>query len=259
MEAAAPEEAHPLVRSLAAFNARMSQAFLGGPRLLKLSWVINAQKGGTLLFIGVLMLGYRNDSTAAWVYLALHGTYGLCWLLKHLAFRDPRWDVRVTLGGAFVSFALVLGLYWVFPWLLISDVLGPRPEPSNALLALCIALHTLGVVVMMSADSQKHFTLRYRKGLVEDGMFRHSRNPNYLGEMMLYGAYALLVRHWIPWLILAWVWGEVFLINMLMKDSSLSRHPGWQEYKARTGLLLPWPLLLGRARRPTAASGPSAG
>jgi len=228
-----------VVKSWSAFTRLMSQDFLGGPKVLKLAWVINFQKGGTLLFIGALMLWYQNYSTAAWVYLALHGTYGLCWLLKDAVFPDPAWQVRVTLGGAVMAFALVLGLYWVFPWLLISPVLGPRPGPSNALLACCIGLHTLGVVIMMTADCQKYFVLRYRKGLIEDGMFRYVRNPNYLGEMMLYGAYALLVGHWIPWLILAWVWGFFFLPNMLLKDASLSRHPGWARYKARSGLLLP--------------------
>jgi len=229
----------PIVKSWSAFTHSMSQDFLGGPRVLKLAWVINFQKGGTLLFIGALMLWYQNFSTAAWVYLALHGTYGLCWVLKDSVFPDPAWQVRVTFGGAFMAFALVLGLYWLFPWLLISPVLGPRAAPSGALLALCIGLHTLGCVIMMSADCQKYFTLKYRKGLIEDGMFRYVRNPNYLGEMMLYGAYALLVGHWIPWAVLGWVWGFFFLPNMLLKDASLSRHPGWARYKARTGLLLP--------------------
>ena len=228
-----------VVKSWSAFTQFMSQQFLGGPRVLKLAWVINFQKGGTLLFIGALMLWYQNFSAAAWVYLALHGSYGLCWVLKDSVFPDPAWQVRVTFGGAFMAFALVLGLYWLFPWLLISPVLGPRAAPSHALLALCIGLHTLGVVIMMSADCQKYYTLKYRKGLIEDGMFRHVRNPNYLGEMMLYGSYALLVGHWIPWLVLGWVWGCFFLPNMLLKDVSLSRHPGWARYKARTGLVLP--------------------
>jgi protein-S-isoprenylcysteine O-methyltransferase Ste14 len=227
------------VKSWSAFTHFMSEDFLGGPKVLKLAWVINFQKGGTLLFIGALMLWYQNFSTVAWVYLALHGSYGVCWLLKHFVFPDPGWEVRVTFGGALMSFALVLALYWVFPWLLISNVLGPRTAASNALLAFCIALHSLGVVLMMSADCQKYFTLRARKGLIDDGFFRYVRNPNYLGEMMVYGSYALLVGHWIPWLILGWVWLGFFLPNMLLKDASMSRHAGWAAYKARTGLLLP--------------------
>ncbi|MFC1706959.1 DUF1295 domain-containing protein [Planctomycetota bacterium] len=240
METPTGQQPPAIFSKLRRMNEYLSHDFLGGPRLLKLSWVINLQKGGTLAFVFLLMALYDNYSVAAWVYLALHGTYGLCWLLKHLAFRDPSWEVRVTFGGALNAWLLVLGPYWVAPFLLISSVLGPGyPDPSPALISLTIGLHTLGVVVMMASDCQKHFTLRQKRGLITDGMFRYVRHPNYLGEMMLYAAYALLVQHWIPWAILAWVWGNVFLTNMVMKEASLSRYPEWADYKARTGMLLP--------------------
>lgn len=235
-----PPGAHPLVQTMRRINNYLSQDFLGGPRLLKMAWVINFQKGGTLFYVALLMLWFQNDSTAAWVYLALHGSYGLCWLIKHFAFPDASWEKRVTLGGGLLAFLFVLCPYWVFPYLLISGVLGPsHPAPSNALLAFCIGLHTVGVVIMMAADSQKYYMLKYRGGLIEEGMFKYIRHPNYLGEMMLYAAYALLVQHWIPWLILAWVWIGIFLVNVLMKEASLARYPEWPAYKARTGLLLP--------------------
>lgn len=243
------------VTGMARLTRYLSQDLGGGPRPLRLSWVINFQKGGTLLYVALLMWVYGNGTTEAWVYLALHGSYGLCWLLKHAAFRDPRWDVRVTLGGAFLSFALVLGLYWVLPFLLISDVLQPRLPASNPLLGAAIFIHTLGVALMMSADAQRHFTLRVRSGLMTDGLFRYVRRPNYLGEMMVYGSYALLVRHWIAWAILAWVWLGLFVPNMLMTDASLSRHPGWAAYRARTRLL--WPRLWGRRGRGGEGGAPS--
>ncbi len=217
----------------------LSQDFLGGPRRLRLAWVINAQKGGTLVFVGALMVAYDNTSTEAWIYLALHGSYGIAWILKDLCFPDPRWRVRVTLGGAFMSFALVLGLYWVFPVLIISDALQPRSVAGPALLGSAIAIHTLGLFLMVGADAQRHFTLKNRTGLITDGFFRYVRRPNYLGEMMVYAAYALMVRHWVAWAILAWVWGMIFLPNMVLTDASLARHDGWSAYKARTGLLLP--------------------
>jgi protein-S-isoprenylcysteine O-methyltransferase Ste14 len=226
-------------RWLGRFAQTMSQDFLGGPRPLRLSTVINLQKGGTALFVGALMLAYRNGSIEAWVYLALHGSYGLAWIMKHLAFRDRRFDAPVTVGGAVMTVALVLGPYWLAPWLLVSGVLGPRPEAGAPLLGAAIALHTLGLAAMLGADAQKRFQLEAGPRLLTGGMFARTRNPNYLGEMMVYGAYALLVRHWLPWLVLGWVWGAVFVPNMLLKDASLSRYPGWDAYRAATGLLFP--------------------
>lgn len=223
----------------AALNRHLSEDFLGGPRLLKLNWVINFQKGGTAPFVLALMALYGNGSTDAWTYLALHGSYGILWLVKDVVFPDPNWRKRVTFGGGFMAFAMVLGPYWSFPFLLVSNVLGPRPPASPALLSAAVAAHTLGVALMFGSDAQKFFTLKQTRGLITTGFFERVRHPNYLGEMMLYGAYALLVRHWLPWVVLGFVWLQVFLPNMKLKEASMSRYPEWDAYVARTGLLLP--------------------
>ena len=92
---------------------------------------------------------------------------------------------------------------------------------------------------MVVADAQKFFTLRVRPGLITDGVYRYIRHPNYLGEMMIYGSFALVAWHWIPAVVLLWVWGGVFAVNMVMKEASLARHAGWAAYRARTWWLIP--------------------
>ncbi len=235
-------QAPALFRFLRKMNNYLGLDFLGGPRVLKAAWVINLQKGGTLPFVLLLMVLSDNFSVAAWVYLGLHGSYGLLWLLKHFAFPDPAWEQKVTFGAAINMWLFVLGLYWVAPVLLITDVLGAdRPQPPVWLLSVAIVLYAVGVVLMMASDCQKYFVLKAKPGLITDGMFRYVRHPNYLGEMMLYGSFALIVQHWLPWAILAWVWGNFFLTNMVMKEASMSRYPEWAAYKARAGMLLPKP------------------
>jgi len=81
------------------FTNFMTERFLGGPQILKMAWVINFQKTGTFFFILLLMNYYQNFSVAASVYLALHGMYGFCWMLKHFAFPDRSWEKKVTIGG----------------------------------------------------------------------------------------------------------------------------------------------------------------
>ncbi|MGB1142718.1 MAG: methyltransferase family protein, partial [Halioglobus sp.] len=206
----------------------------------KFAWVINFQKAGTFVFLGLLMAWYGNTSMAAWVYLALHGSYGLIWVMKDVAFPDPNWQTRITIGGGINAFLGVLGWYWVFGWLLISGTAQPvYPLPEPYWFMLCITLHTLGCAIMIAADAQKYFTLKFQRGLITTGMFRHVRHPNYLGEMMIYGSYALMVWHWLPPLVLAWVWGGLFAVNMTLKEASMSRYPEWAAYRARTGWLLP--------------------
>ncbi|MDH4016943.1 MAG: DUF1295 domain-containing protein [Actinomycetota bacterium] len=220
----------------------LSEDVLGGPRVLKMNWVINFQKGGTLPFMLALMALTDTWTVTAWTYLAMHGSYGLIWLLKDAVMPDKRWQTRITFGGAFMTFALVLGPYWLAPILLVAD---DTQQPSW-LLAVAIIAYALGVVTMMASDAQKHYTLQNRRGLITTGWFARVRHPNYLGEMVLYASFALVAGHWIPWLVLLWVWLALFLPNMLGKEASMSRYPQWAAYKARTGMLLP------RLRRPAA-------
>jgi protein-S-isoprenylcysteine O-methyltransferase Ste14 len=214
--------------------------FAGGPRPWKFAWVINFQKCGTFFFLGLLMWYYQNFSTTAWVYLALQGSYGLCWFIKDIAFPDPAWQKRITIIGGINAFLGVLGWYWLFGWLLISGVsTADYPLSDGAWYALCISLCITGSVLMIAADAQKYFTLRLQRALITDGVHRYIRHPNYLGEMMIYLGFALMVWHWLPFLVLAWVWGGLFAVNMLMKEASMSRYPGWAGYRKRSWWLLP--------------------
>ena len=226
---------HPLAARWLRVRTHLSEDVFGGPRVLKFAWVINAQKGGTLLYVLALMAMFDVWSTTAWTYAALHGSYGLVWLLKDRVFPDPNWEVRVTFGGALTSWALVLGPYWIAPTLLVVQ----RHEASAATLGAATLLYVVGVVVMVGADAQKYFVLKAKKGLITDGFFSRVRHPNYTGEMMLYASFAVVAGHWAPWLVLAFVWSLVFVPNILRKEASMARHPGWAAYKARSGLLLP--------------------
>jgi protein-S-isoprenylcysteine O-methyltransferase Ste14 len=216
-------------------QGHLGSDFLGGPKVLTLAWPINLQKGGTLPFVLALMLAYDNFSPTAWTYAALHGSYGLIWLLKDLVMPDPGWHRKVTVGSALNAWLLVLMPYWLAPVLLVTR----RHEASTVTLFAATALYAIGVVLMMGSDAQKYFTLKARPGLITDGFFARVRHPNYLGEMLLYASFAMLAGHWAPWAVLAWVWLGLFLPNMLRKEQRMSRHPGWAAYKARTGFLLP--------------------
>ena len=219
----------------------LSRDFLGGPRICKFAWVINFQKTGTFFFLGLLMILYGQTATASWVYLALHGTYGLVWFLKDMAFPDPAWQHRIKIGGAINSFLFVLGPYWLFGWLLISGTSQANyPLPDDAWFALCISLCMFGSALMIAADAQKYFTLRLKKGLIQDGVHTYIRHPNYLGEIMIYASFALMAWHWLPVVVLAWVWGGVFAVNMVLKEASLSRHEGWSAYKRKSWWLIPF-------------------
>jgi protein-S-isoprenylcysteine O-methyltransferase Ste14 len=228
-----------LVEAFNSFNTYMGSDLFGGRKKLKPSWVINSHKILTPFVVLGLMVGYQNFSSAAWLYLSLHGSYCVCWLLKHLAFRDPKWETKVTLGGAIFTF-IILATYWLAPFLLISGLFYTEPRVlPNWVIATSVALVVIGTTLMIASDCQKRYTLTHRPGLITDGLFSVVRHPNYLGEMMVYSGFALTVGLIWPWLVLAYLWFTFFLVNMYMIEVSLSRYPEWRGYKARTGMILP--------------------
>jgi len=86
--------------------------------------------------------------------------------------------------------------------------------------------------------AQKYFVLQVRKRLIEDGLFARTRNPNYLGELLIHSGCVLASWHGEAGLVLAG-WFLYFVRNMRRKDNSVSRHPEFAAYKHRTGILFP--------------------
>lgn len=217
-----------------------------------LNRVIDLHKGLTGPLVFALMAAFGVWTTPAWIYLALHGSYGVAWVLKDVTLPDRKWQRRVTWPAAAAAW-IFLTHYWVAPALLILASagvleLGAWSPASGPVLAAAVAVYAIGLVLMLGADVQKNLTLALRErdggaggGLIQSGFFARARHPNYLGEMMVYAAFALVVDHWIPWIILLAVWVLVFIPNMLAIEASVSRHPGYEAWRRRTGFLLPKP------------------
>ena len=199
------------------------------------NWVINCQKGLTGIWVLSLMYYFGNFTSTPYIYLSLHGVYGILWLIKDHVFPDINYKKNISLPSAALCVTTVLGPYWVSPYLIIKDFVQASPEK----MCFCISLHTFGCVIMMAADTQKYFVLKESKKLIQDGWFSSSRNINYLGEMMIYLSYACLGESWIPYCILGYIWTFLFLPNMIHKDMRAFKKPGGPEYQKRTNLLFP--------------------
>ena len=201
---------------------------------MKFKHSINLHKGTTFLFVLGLMLWYQNFTIGPWIYLALHGTYGMMWLIKDHIYPDKQWEEEMSIPMGIFAF-VVLGLYWVAPFILVSS----GSEPSPPLIAAAVSTNLFGVLLHFSSDAQKYYTLKYKSGLITEGFFARCRNTNYLGEILIYTGFAMLAQHWLPFAILGFFASIVFIPNMLKKDKSLSRYPEFEEYKANSGLILP--------------------
>ncbi len=201
---------------------------------MKFNQIINLHKGLTVFVVAGLMMFYKNYSIAAWVYLSLHGTYGILWLLKEKIFPDPYFKEKINFITSITGF-IFLGSYWIAPFILISS----QKSVSYPIIAASISINIIGVFLHFASDAQKYFTLKIKKDLIKDGFFTNIRNTNYLGEILIYLSFAILSVSFIPFAILALFFFVVFLPRMLKKDKSLTKYASFAEYKQISGLLLP--------------------
>lgn len=202
----------------------------------KLSFFANLHKCTMLLYMLGLMIYFKNYSIGCWVYAALHGSYGFLWNLKTLAFPDQKHQELMSVGSLIPLFCVIIP-YWSIPYMMASGY--SEQNPSHERIFWSVLLYVLGAACMMISDAQKYFCLRLKKGLIDYGMFAYTRNPNYLGEMTLYGTFALISNRWEPWIILVSVWSFVFSLMIIMKEISFRKKEGWEEYKKRSYIILP--------------------
>lgn len=201
---------------------------------MKFAHPINLHKGMTAFVVLGLMAIYQDDSLGAWVYLALHGSYGFLWLLKDRLYPDSRWQEKVSVPFGLLIF-IALGLYWLAPFILISQ----HRVPPDGIIAGAVALNMFGAVLHFGSDAQKYFTLKYKPGLITEGFFTRCRNTNYLGEVMIYTGFAMLSMSWIGYIGIGLFFSVVFIPGMLRKDKSLERYLAFSTYKKHSGLFFP--------------------
>ena len=198
---------------------------------------IDSHKGATALAVLAMMAIYgRWDNPTAWVYLALHGTYGFLWILKSRIYPDKQWEARAGIFRGLYTWG-GLTLYWIAPLLIVSQDL----RAPSWLLCLALASYATGLFLHFSSDMQKHVALRLNPGhLITDGLFARVRNPNYLGELLIYAGFGSLAMSWLPFAVIALFVAVIWVPNMVRKEKSLSRYPGFAAYKQRSKLLIPY-------------------
>jgi steroid 5-alpha reductase family enzyme len=159
-------------------------------------------------------------------------------------------------GFAWKSLYIVFGLQAVLAWVislpLLGSMAGERPPGWND--APGLVLWLAGFLYEWISDSQ---LTRFRSepgnhGAVMDrGLWRYSRHPNYFGECCLWWGYYLLAASagaW--WTIVAPVLMTVLLLRVsgvaLLEQDIGERRPAYREYIARTNAFVPGPRRVAR-------------
>jgi hypothetical protein len=86
----------------------------GGPKVDFFRIQLDFFKGTTFLWVLCLMHCFQNYSTSMYLYLFLHGTYGICWVIKDFSFPDARTMQKGSIGSQIVL-SIILIAYWMIP------------------------------------------------------------------------------------------------------------------------------------------------
>ncbi len=204
---------------------------------MKLKAFIDWNKGITFIVLLGMIAYYKQwENPTAMIYLALHGTYGLMWVMKSRLFPDQQWEQKTPLWFGVTAW-LALCLYWLPGWIITSQAI----HAPAWLMAACVSIFIFGVFFHFTSDMQKHTSLELKpETLITNKFFGLARNINYFGELLIYGAMAALAMTWIAFLPLVAFVIFYWTPNMIRKEKSLSRYPSFNEYKRKVSLFFPF-------------------
>ena len=185
----------------------------------------------------ILIWGVRL--TANWAY-TFHG----------LTHQDWRYTMLKEQTGKIYPLVNFLGIHLV-PTLIVYGCTLPAvftlyyAPGFNAGSAVFFAVSILAVVLQGVADCQMHaFRKRGKGGFIRNGVWKYSRHPNYLGEILMWWGIALAFVCIMPeyWYLIAGAFANTLLflfISIPMADKHQARKEGFEEYKKATRMLLP--------------------
>ena len=113
----------------------------------------------------------------------------------------------------------------------------------GSIIFICISL--AAVTMQGTADVQMHKFRRNRNApFIRNGLWKYSRHPNYLGEILMWWGIALAVVCAEPsaWYLCVGAVANTllfFTVSIPMADKRQSRKEGFSEYKAQTRMLIP--------------------
>lgn len=190
-----------------------------------------------LLLFAISFWGVRL--TANWAYT-----------FKGLTHQDWRYTELEEKTGVFYPLINFFGIHTV-PTLIVYACTLPAVyaflNPANLSIgsAVFIYVSVFATILQGTADLQMHKFAKHKTGIfIRQGLWKHSRHPNYLGEILMWWGVGLSVvcafPHALYLLTGAFLNTLLFLfVSIPMADNKQSRKEGFDQYKKETRMLLP--------------------
>lgn len=190
-----------------------------------------------LPLIAVSLWGVRL--TANWAYT-----------FKNLNHQDWRYTMLKEKTGKFYPIVNFLGIH-LFPTLVVYACMLPvvytyaLDFKANTGSVVFFILSILAVILQLVSDTQmQKFRNGKTGGFIRNGLWKYSRHPNYLGEILMWWGVALAFISAVPsmWYLCAGALVNTLMflfISIPMADKRQAKKDGFDEYKKQTRILLP--------------------
>lgn len=245
---------------------------LAGLAFMSLAWIVSVARRDVSVIDalwgpGFVLLAWTWHAAAhatgarAWIACLLVTVWGIR-LAAHIALRnrgrgeDPRYaEMRARSPRTFAWTSLVTvfwlqaGLLWVIALPVYATQVA-RPRPLGPLDALGLLAWLVGFAFEAAGDAQlAAFTADpdNRGRVMDRGLWRFTRHPNYFGECCLWWGIGLMAQSsaGTVWALI----GPALLTFLLLRVSGvtllerqmLERHPAYRDYAARTSAFFPMP------------------
>ncbi|NHC37679.1 DUF1295 domain-containing protein [Scytonema millei] len=199
---------------------------------------INAAKVLTVICLTICAIVFGISDLRQVIYLCLHVSYCLWWLLEQWFFPNRRQIFNEPIGVGGFSFTLIfVGVFYTLPGYLAFT----NPTPISALaIAIAIPLYIFGTLINTTADVQKLTAKQYGVGLVQDGVWRFSRNINYFGDLIRYLSFSVVAGSLWAYLVPGTI-TLLYLQRISQKEQTMSDKYGeYAAYQESSSRLIPF-------------------
>ncbi len=207
------------------------------------------------VIVAALMLAYKPNLLGVFLlvaisFWAIRLTANWAYTFKSLSHQDWRYTMLYEKTGALYPVINFVGIHLV-PTLVVYACTLPAVYtlvygyPINAVSIVFCILSLLSAVLQGVADIQMHRFRKHRTGgeFIRSGLWKYSRHPNYLAEILQWWSIGLAVfaaSH--AWLLLTGALLNTLLflfVSIPLADGRQSKKEGFDAYKQKTHMLLP--------------------
>ena len=185
----------------------------------------------------VIIWGVRLTGNWAYTFMGLDHED---WRYRLLRNRSGKFYPVINFIGIHMVPTIIVYLCTLPLVFLITDGAPLRPW-ALAFLGLSFA----GTALELFADRRMHsFRRSGTGGFIREGLWKYSRHPNYLGEILMWWGIGLYSVSIMPshWYLLGGALANTLLfltVSIPMAEEKQSQKPGFEEYRNETRVLLP--------------------